>query len=293
MRKSIGLLVGVALVLLALMALTIGATQASPRFTGAVCPQGDVKINIGPGYEYTDGSATITGDANSVCWTAAPGYEITSVCIKIGGPGGGSLIDGGSGNGCGGPYAYGISHVVVTTDELPPEPTPTLPPSEPTPTLPPGPGPTPTSPPWEPTPPNWPLCWPRINVGLSGCVPEGGAISQWFEGNVLSDRKWVGEIQLYDVNFESTYLFKFWSQATGSLTIGEITTGKEIKGQTTCEVHDIVLDFPCAGPTPVPPPPQLPVTGIAQLTNPWVIFSAVGMLGAIAAAGAVRLKKRR
>lgn len=86
-----------------------------------VCPAGNVKYEIGSGYEYDDGSATITGDGDSVTWTAADGFIITGVCIKIGGPGGGSLINPDPADGSGGPYAYDISHVVVTTEEEPEE----------------------------------------------------------------------------------------------------------------------------------------------------------------------------
>jgi uncharacterized repeat protein (TIGR01451 family)/fimbrial isopeptide formation D2 family protein len=85
--------------------------------TGAVCPDGNVKYEIGSGYAYNDGSATITGDGDSVSWTATAGYTITGVCIKIGGPGGGSLIDPNPADGSAGPFAYDISHVVVTTDQ--------------------------------------------------------------------------------------------------------------------------------------------------------------------------------
>jgi hypothetical protein len=87
---------------------------------GAVCPPGNVKLNIGSGYEYSDGSATITGDANSITVIVAPGHTLVSICIKIGGPGGGSTIffyEAGTY----GPFEYGISHVVVTT--TPNEPT--------------------------------------------------------------------------------------------------------------------------------------------------------------------------
>lgn len=92
------------------------AVELAPT-DGAVCPDGNVKYEIGSGYEYNDGSATITGDGDSVSWEATPGYTITGVCIKIGGPGGGSLINPDPADGSAGPFAYDISHVVVTTDE--------------------------------------------------------------------------------------------------------------------------------------------------------------------------------
>lgn len=88
-----------------------------------ICPVGNVKYEVDDAdYEYSDGSATIEiapgvdEGKNSASWLATSGYEITEVCIKIGGPGGGSLknglIDGG------GPFEYDISHVVITTKAL-------------------------------------------------------------------------------------------------------------------------------------------------------------------------------
>ena len=81
-----------------------------------VCPPGDVKYEIGLGYEYSDDSATIEGDEDAVSWNAANGCEITDVCIKIGGPGGGSLIHPDPSLGEWATESYGISHVVVKTD---------------------------------------------------------------------------------------------------------------------------------------------------------------------------------
>lgn len=128
---------------------------------GAVCPAGDVKWEEGSGYEYTDGSATITGDENQVTITISDGYVFVSGCIKIGGPGGGSTISI-SGPGTYGPFDYGISHVVVSTD---PEPTPT-PEATPTPT-PPVEEPTPT-----PTPPTEATPTPTVEVTPTPTIEE-------------------------------------------------------------------------------------------------------------------------
>lgn len=97
--------------------------QAMPRqvaqATGSVCAPGDVKYNVGSGYEYTDNSATLVfstiNGKNVVAWTAAPGFVIDDVCVKIGGPGGGSLQYPPVADGTAGPYAHDISHVVITT----------------------------------------------------------------------------------------------------------------------------------------------------------------------------------
>ena len=112
MKKKFSLGLAIALV----MALVLPvAAFAAPQATGAVCPAGNVKYEIDDGdYEYTDGSATVSGDATSVTVSAADGYEIVSVCIKIGGPDGGETFTYQAG-GTFGPYDYGISHVVVTT----------------------------------------------------------------------------------------------------------------------------------------------------------------------------------
>ncbi|PIY96055.1 MAG: hypothetical protein COY66_05125, partial [Candidatus Kerfeldbacteria bacterium CG_4_10_14_0_8_um_filter_42_10] len=81
------------------------------------CPPGDVKYEIGNGYEYTDSSADIWGDSDIINWAAKPGYKITSVCVKIGGPGDGSLKNPDPKAGTAGPYDHDISHIVVKTDK--------------------------------------------------------------------------------------------------------------------------------------------------------------------------------
>ncbi|MFH1597848.1 MAG: LPXTG cell wall anchor domain-containing protein [Patescibacteria group bacterium] len=103
-----------------------GAAELAPTGTlGAVCDAGDVKYEVGSGYEYTDGSATINvftvpGDAhNRVSWQAAPGYNILSICIKIGGQGGSLIqVNPVTNSGEDGPFAYDISHVVITTESV-------------------------------------------------------------------------------------------------------------------------------------------------------------------------------
>lgn len=41
--------------------------------TGAVCPAGNVKLNIDSGYEYNDGSGTINGNGTTVTWAPTAG----------------------------------------------------------------------------------------------------------------------------------------------------------------------------------------------------------------------------
>ncbi len=100
-----------------------------------VCPSGNVKYEIGGGYEYNDGSGWIEGGEFRVCWGANEGYRVIGVCIYVGGPDKDSRqISLGPGDGCwNNPEKYGISHVVLYTESIP-EPTPTKTPIEPTPT---------------------------------------------------------------------------------------------------------------------------------------------------------------
>lgn len=55
------------------------------------CFSGDVKYDVGEGYEYGEGSAIITVDEPYVYWEGID-FEIAEVCIKVGGPGGGELF---------------------------------------------------------------------------------------------------------------------------------------------------------------------------------------------------------
>lgn len=111
----------VGLLVLSITLLFAGFSSAKAQETGAVCPHSNVKWETDGGYEYSDGTATVSGNADQVTVSAAEGYIVTGVCVKIGGPGGGSLT-GGAEEGTYGPYEYGISHVVVTTVEKPVEP---------------------------------------------------------------------------------------------------------------------------------------------------------------------------
>jgi len=96
-------------------------TVESVGATGSTCPTGNVKLNVGSGYEYTDHSATVSvipgtdGEHNRVTWSPASGFVVTGVCMKIGGSNGGTLKYPSPSLGQAGPYAYDISHVVLTT----------------------------------------------------------------------------------------------------------------------------------------------------------------------------------
>ena len=82
-----------------------------------VCPPGDIKYEIDEEiYEYTDGTATISGNATTIYWSATEGCTVTNVCIKIGGPGGGSLIHPDPSLGQWTTETYGISHIVISTN---------------------------------------------------------------------------------------------------------------------------------------------------------------------------------
>lgn len=87
--------------------------------TGAVCPAGNVKFEVGGGYEYTDNTGTVSvvpaGSKNKATWASASGSLISAVCVKIGGSGGGSLLYPNPSLGMAGPFSYDISHVVLYT----------------------------------------------------------------------------------------------------------------------------------------------------------------------------------
>jgi hypothetical protein len=94
------------------------AAQAqAEEVTGAVCPPGNVKLEADGGTAYTDESATVElSNANlTATWTPAPGRTVIAVCIKIGGPGGGALINPDPAAGAWTSEQYAISHVVLTT----------------------------------------------------------------------------------------------------------------------------------------------------------------------------------
>jgi len=106
--------------LIAIVASLLLVALASAAKVGAVCPAGDVKYEAGSGYEYTDGSATITLSPDNMTATisVAAGYTLDGWCVKIGGPGGGSTI-----SPSGTSYTsttYAISHVVVSTSSTTP-----------------------------------------------------------------------------------------------------------------------------------------------------------------------------
>ena len=152
--------IGVGLLILSLLLSSLSlAAVKTPSMPLAecekVCPHGNVKYDVGTGYAYSDGSAWIDADENTASWGANPGHQITKVCVKIGGPGGGSLLWFEAGDSPVGPFAYGISHVVAYT-EPEPSPTPTdTPTSTPTETPTSTPTDTPTS-----TPTNTPTSTP-------------------------------------------------------------------------------------------------------------------------------------
>lgn len=52
-----------------------------------ICPIGNVHWQYGPGYIYTDNSATVnvSSDLHAVCWNAVGMYSVTDVCIESSG----------------------------------------------------------------------------------------------------------------------------------------------------------------------------------------------------------------
>jgi len=137
-----------------------------------VCPAGNVKYEIGGGYEYNDGSGWVEASEDRACWGANEGYGVTGVCIYVGGPDNEErLINLGPGDGCwDNPEKYGISHVVLYTEAIL-EPTPTDTPVEPTPTIV---EPTPTEVPPEPTPTDTPPEPKETEVPTPNGLPSTG-----------------------------------------------------------------------------------------------------------------------
>lgn len=87
----------------------------------AVCDPGNVKGNVSGSViviEYTDNSATISGNNRTVYWAPKAGFEVGVVCVKIGGPGGGTLISPDPDAGTWTTSTYDISHMVVYTTPL-------------------------------------------------------------------------------------------------------------------------------------------------------------------------------
>ena len=172
----------------------------------------------------------------------------------------------------------------------PTEPTPT-PPTEPTPT--PGPRITPT--------PDWPLCWPRKEVVITGCPPSDLKVSQWINfdplsqeptGEKLSDRPWSGEMLLYDLEYETTYGWWGWSEGTGWIWLFSDITGREKAWWLPCDILHNEYHFQCPAPTP-PPVPELPETGYTpQVKSPLLAIAALAV-GVLFIGGARILSLRR
>jgi hypothetical protein len=158
-------------VLVALMIVSlVGVTTLAQGVN--VCPAGNVKYEIGGGYEYNDGSGWVEASEDRACWGANEGYGVTGVCIYVGGPDNEErLINLGPGDGCwDNPEKYGISHVVLYTEAIL-EPTPTDTPVEPTPTIV---EPTPTEVPPEPTPTDTPPEPKETEVPTPNGLPSTG-----------------------------------------------------------------------------------------------------------------------
>src|SRR4030042_268136 len=172
------------------------------------------------------------------------------------------------------------------------EPTPT-PETEPTPT--PETEPTPTPPRPIPTPEDdYPSCWPRKEILITGCPPADLVISQWidFESSdplteptgqqLFPDRPWVGEKLIYDLDYERSYRWWGWSQSKGWIYLFDDTTGREKAWNVSCDVLHNEYHFDCPAPTPPPVPEQLPETGYvpkpASLGLVWAILTAGGVI---------------
>jgi hypothetical protein len=124
--KNFFKLVGILALLVVGMALMAFVPQNSG--TGAVCEGYDYKIDV-PGV-YDGPEAYVEAYEDIATWTAKEGYTISGVCVKIGGPGGGSLILFGPGDGSYVAQKYGNSHVAFDVDPVEPTEEPTQEPTE-------------------------------------------------------------------------------------------------------------------------------------------------------------------
>lgn len=68
------------------LAVSTLALATPARATGPHALLANVKWEEGAGYEYSDGSATVSGNADQVTVAPAEGFEVVGVCIKIGVP---------------------------------------------------------------------------------------------------------------------------------------------------------------------------------------------------------------
>ncbi|MDD5567337.1 MAG: SpaA isopeptide-forming pilin-related protein [Patescibacteria group bacterium] len=97
------------------------------------CPAGDVKYEVGKfglggSYEYGETYMDEINvwrekpwKKNKVSWDVADDYTVTSICIKYGGKGGGTLynVDPAVDVGEAGPFSHDISHIVLNVDQIP------------------------------------------------------------------------------------------------------------------------------------------------------------------------------
>jgi hypothetical protein len=89
------ILIGI-LLLIGTLTLTFGTASAeeAPESNNCSTYNAIVKYEVGSGYEYGEGLVEITveGDPEIVTWEAIPPTHISAICVKVGGPGGGSTV---------------------------------------------------------------------------------------------------------------------------------------------------------------------------------------------------------
>ena len=117
------------LLVISLVALLFGSaytSEPSEQYDSAdnVCTGYDVKIDEPGTYEGPEATLVVTKEKST--WTAKLGYEIVGACVKIGGPGGGTLISFDDGDGSYTTDSYDISHTAISFKKIetpePPEP---------------------------------------------------------------------------------------------------------------------------------------------------------------------------
>ena len=135
-------------------------------------------------------------------------------------------------------------------------------------------------------------CWPRLNVTLTGCIPEKVVVSIWFNfdeenkttpsGYMERKQLWEGKTLLFDLDLKRPYRVWAWTEQKWYY-LGEVMMRE-------CRETDIDYNFPCPVPTPTPElPKELPVTGFPPVepTVPVETISGIG-LALIAIGGLLR-----
>ena len=116
MKKISYLLLVISIVILSFGSAFTNEPSVPCDSTDNVCTGYDVKVDE-PG-TYDGPEATLVVTKEKATWIAKPGYEIIGACVKIGGPGGGTLISFDGGDDSYATESYDISHAAVSFKKI-------------------------------------------------------------------------------------------------------------------------------------------------------------------------------